>query len=348
METAWAFDNCEHVAADVEAYWQKKAPRVERLLGPWKDELKRLRGTLYYHPTRRTWECRMVLQLPSGVLAAEDTAHAWTEAIDEATDELVRQIKRHKELLREEHLYKRRARRREQMAVAGELLQRDVESRRREAFFQLLRPFLDQIWALAKRELQVLEEEGTLQPGEVSPEDLLDDVMLRAWERFDERPREIPLDAWLVSLLDERLNELASAPKERSLEEPVEVASGRDEVDEDDVDEVEYWAEQFFLPSEEVTLEELIPDHEFDTDWWAELSEEEQRAEVERLLRGLPRHQRQALLLQAMEGYSLDEIAMLQDRTKAEVARDIQAAKQTLLRRLSERRSEQKSAAAAK
>jgi DNA-directed RNA polymerase specialized sigma24 family protein len=50
----------------------------------------------------------------------------------------------------------------------------------------------------------------------------------------------------------------------------------------------------------------------------------------------LPKLQRQAFLLHVLENYSIDEIAMLQDRPEGEVKADIQAARRTLRERLLE------------
>ena len=52
------------------------------------------------------------------------------------------------------------------------------------------------------------------------------------------------------------------------------------------------------------------------------------------LLGELPAAQRQAFLLHALEDYDTAEIAMLQDRPESQVKADIEAARQTLRKRL--------------
>jgi RNA polymerase sigma factor (sigma-70 family) len=98
------------------------------------------------------------------------------------------------------------------------------------------------------------------------------------------------------------------------------------------VDEQEWWAG--LLGYEETfTLEDLIPDGE-GTEAWDELEAEEQRDRLLALLGELPAAQRQAFLLHALENYGTAEIAMLQDRPESQVKADIEAARQTLRKRL--------------
>ena len=99
-------------------------------------------------------------------------------------DELVTEIKRHNERVRHDYIFKRKARDRADLSAAGPLLKKDVEHGRRNDFFGLLRPHLrflrDQAW----RALRKLELDGTLHRGELTVGDLLDEVLVLAWERF--------------------------------------------------------------------------------------------------------------------------------------------------------------------
>jgi len=340
METVWAFDNCEWVAEAAKAYWSKKSPRLERLLKNWPEPLRRLRITMYAHPKHHRWEVRAVLQLPTAVLAAEEAAETWEKAMDEVADELVRQVKKHKELLRQEHLYRRRRSRRKELADATAMLARDVESQRQEAFFELLRPFMDEVARMARHEIRVMEQEGLLARGELSPGDLIDDVLLRAWERFNDRPAHIELDTWLIQLLEERLNELR-AEREVPVSQATEPVVDEEPIDEDDLDDAQYWAEQLFLPKERFTLDELVPDHDVQSEWWGGLSEEQQRHELEQVLSRLPRKQRMALVLHAIEGYDPEEIALMQGRDVNAVKEDIEKAKQAVVNELKSKSKQQ-------
>ena len=99
-----------------------------------------------------------------------------------------------------------------------------MEAGRREDFFRLLRPHLRFLRDHARRELRLLELEGTLHRGELTVDDLLDEVANRAWERFADRPRQLSLDLWLTDLVQEALEQwIKQEPRPHvSLEEKAE------------------------------------------------------------------------------------------------------------------------------
>jgi hypothetical protein len=71
----------------------------------------------------------------------------------------------------------------------------------RARFFDVLRPLRRQLRSHAHRELTIAQLEGTIPPGELTVGDLLDDVTIRAWDRWPDGPRDQPADRWLVGLL---------------------------------------------------------------------------------------------------------------------------------------------------
>ena len=105
--------------------------------------------------------------------------------LDRITDALVTEVKRHKERVRRDYIFKRKARNRADLSAAGPVLQKKVEDRRPEDFFRLLRQHLGILRHHAHRELRMLDMEGLLHRGEVTVDDLQDEVLSRAWEEAD-------------------------------------------------------------------------------------------------------------------------------------------------------------------
>jgi ribosomal subunit interface protein len=242
MSSHFAFHGTdEAVKARLEAYWARKLPRLQKVLVPYRHDLQDIELTVYHHPQnpQRAWyEARAVIHLPTGTLAAEDDDKDPEAAIDRVVDALVTEIKKHKERVRKDYVFKRKARRRADLSAAGPLLQRDADGRRRASFFRLLKPLL---WVLrdhAARELRILELEGTLHRGEVTVADLLDEVLTLAWERFAERPRRLSLDLWLIDLLHETLEKLVK-------QEARPHASLKDKAGQ--ADEQEWWARSWAM-----------------------------------------------------------------------------------------------------
>lgn len=315
--------------ARLETYWSKKLPRLQKLLAPYRPALQDIRLTVSRHerePERPWHEVRAVVNLPTGTLAAHaDDADA-EAAIDRATDALVTEIKRHKERVRKDYVFKRKYRRRDDLSAAGPQLQREVEHGDRQAFFRTLRPTLSFLARHAHRELRSLEMAGLLHRREVNVADVLDEVISRAWHGFADRPKRLSLDLWLTDLLHEVLEEwIKEEPRPHtSLEEPIPEPFQEQKED--------WWAE-LIGEEEPVRLEDLIPD-DADSQAWDRLDGDEQRDRLLSALAHLPTAQRQTFLLHALEDYDTAEIAMLQDRPESQVKADIEAARRTLRDRL--------------
>jgi ribosomal subunit interface protein len=322
------------VKTRVETYWAEKLPRLQKLLVPYSKDLQEIRLTVSHHPqnSHRSWyEVRAVIQLPTGTLAAEADDGDPQVAVDRVADKLVAELRRHKERVRHDYIDKRKARNRADLSAAGPLLERDVENGRRDDFFRLLRPHLRFLRDHARRELRFLELHGMLHRGEMTVTDLLDEVLIRAWQQFADRPRRLSLDLWLTDLLHETLAHwMKQEPRPHvSLEDKAENILP-DEVPQEDEDE--WWAE-LLGEDETFTLEDLIPDRE-GTPAWDQLDAKEQRDQLLSLFRGMPPARRQAFLLHALEDFTTHEIAILQDRPEGEVKADIEAARRTLRERL--------------
>jgi RNA polymerase sigma factor (sigma-70 family) len=341
MSSHLVFNGCDDaVKARLEPYWAKKLQKLQKLLVPYRTDLQEIDLTVYCHqqsPQREWYEARIAIHLPTGTLAAQANDKDPRVTLNRATDTIISEIKRHKERVRHDYLFKRKSRHRADLSAAGPLLQRDVEGGRREDFFRLLRPQIRFLSDHARRELRILEPEGLLHRREVTVADLLDEVVTRAWQQFADRPRNVPLDLWLTNLLHETLEQLVKQePRPHvSLEEKSEQALPSEvppmEAKQEKL-EKEWWDE--LSPFEQtVLLEDLVPDAE-ETEAWDELEGEEQRNQLLSLLGELPATQRQAFLLHALENYDTAEMAMLQDRPESQVKADIEAARQTLRDRL--------------
>jgi RNA polymerase sigma factor (sigma-70 family) len=328
MQIHWVFNDCdETLKGRIRGYWEKKQSRLEKLLQHFQPDLQFLGLTIYQHAHPPGFEVRAALHLPTGALVAEETGREFTQVLDRVADVLAHEIKRHIERLRRDDLYRRKGRRRERLAVARPFLERDASSGRRAAFFDLLRAQLGSLHDYARRELRVLELEGVLPKGEWTPADLVDEVLLLAWQRFGNRPQHKPLDLWLIDLLHECLERWRKEPPALSL-------AGQKQDDRSPAEEEEWWA-ALLEDAPPVELEDLLPGSE-GTEAWERLEAEEQQAQLSSLLAALPKQQRQTLVLHVLEGLDLAEIAMVQDRPEKAVAADLEAARQTLRSRMAE------------
>jgi RNA polymerase sigma factor (sigma-70 family) len=187
------------------------------------------------------------------------------------------------------------------------------------------------VYGHAQRELRILELEETIPKGDWTASDIVDDVLLRACERYSERPTDLSFDVWLIQLLSERLAELGQDLKPVTLvaatAATTEIDSGGDCGDADD------WREGLLKPESPLSVEELLQD-ERHSDFWDALSADEQQERLTQLLRKLPTHERQALMLHVAYGFEPEEIARVLGRTQDTVSADIQTAREKLQRQI--------------
>ena len=321
MKVHWAYHNCgDALKVEIRDYANKKLSRLERLLVRFRPALRELSLTVYRNRQARgdRFEARGVLHLPTRTLASEEQAPSWREAVDRAFDELVEQVRRHKEKLRGDWVYKRKNRQREELLAAGPLLTRDREQSRRRAFYQLLAPMMRTVESHARRELRVMELEGRVRRGEFGVVDVVDEVLLRAWYQYDERPTHLELDAWLMKILHKVLAQLGKEPMNASLEEPVPWEEPRK--DEEDI---------AYGEAELPTLADVLTVNE-EARSWERIDSDEQRKIVEQELSQLDQRQRETLLAHVLDGFDTAEIAMIQDRDEREVVTEIRTAREAL------------------
>jgi RNA polymerase sigma factor (sigma-70 family) len=338
MSTHWSYCGCDEAVKNfLRVYWEKKWPRLEKLLADYSPDVQRIALTVHCHERNNgqaQYELRASIQLPTGTLASAVTENNPQVAIDRVADTLVTELRRHRAHVRKDHTYKRKTRRREDLSAAGPRLAQTVQQGEQQPFFEVLRPHLHFLQEHAARELAILEIEGGLSRGEVIVGDLIDEVVVRAWEGFATRPPRLPLDLWLVDLLHQAIADLVNqGPRpHESLHQKVDYVLPAEQPD---VADHEWWI-AITGALEVTTLDEKIATSDgHEAERRAEAREDKQA--ILRMLRDLPPKQRQAFLLSALDDYELDEIALAQDRPITEVRSDIEQARRTLRERFDSR-----------
>ena len=318
---------------DIRAYWERKWKRLERLLQPFPPDQRHLR--LAIHSNAPFYDVRAVLLLPTGTLVANGRSHRpdFHEAIDLVADRLAEEIRRHKGLLRHDHLYHRKRRRQRDLIGIRAAVEEHFAKRDRQAFAEVLRPALRGLQDHAQRELVIAQLEGRVRPNDLTVSDLIDEVVAKAYEQFAERPPG-SLDRWFVRLLHELIDARAiESPPGESLEQVIPADDHRFRADSGWVLE----NEPFWTDVEPLSLEQVLPAQDV-PEPWQQLAAEEQRQEILKLLHTMPRHQRRTFTLHALDGWDADEIAMIQGRSVEDVRRDIDDARDFLREKLAKPR----------
>lgn len=312
----------------IKSYWQQKMPRIERLLTRFPEDQRELRVTATHKPKR--FDLHVVLLLPTGSLVAEASSPCDRDAVDAVASKLVAEVRRHKEVIRREHLYHKKRRREELSRHAEMLLRPQVEKLDQDAFFRLLQPLMARLRDHAQQELTVAQLQERIGREQVTVTDLLDETILRAWTQLDDWDRVVPLDVWLTRLLHGVLDEQAAdAQAVLSLDAEVDgLDPGREAAAGRALDDEPAWEEP-----QTVTLDDVLPSHEAGEPW-QQLAAVDQMRWVLAQLSELSPVRRRAFTMRLLDGWEPEEIAMIQGRSIEEVHRDIEAVQEMLRARL--------------
>jgi len=209
------------------------------------------------------------------------------------------------------------------------------EERNREMFFSLAGQHLNPLYEFVRHQLAYFQSVGDLILGELTPEDVVDAVLLRAYREFVKKTAGREIGSWLIQLATEQLQaEVQRLKSQRDRTIHVE----EDIPEAPPVKEVTTLGEEileFYQPDEDLKLEDVFPDIRVPT------PEETTRVKelwlcVNQGLAGLPKEWRKALLLRYVEAVEGAPIAKSLGKPEPEIARTLEHARAYLRQRLLE------------
>src|ERR1700685_407237 len=243
--------------SDLEALINQQTEKLERYLQVFRPELVHLKGAIEESSARQGMLASLNLRLPSGQMASQETSSSAIGAVKAAFDDIVEQLKKHKDLLRNQHKWqRRRGPQRAELgtvpfehtvaAVKPELISpRDIAEYIDVNFPRLMR--------YVQRELQHREDEGQLTPGSVSVEDVVNEAVANALGKH-EKPERIKLEPWMHRLAKQAIDRLSTAGNDEG-RIPLERSHGEQNVRASDEAVL-----QFHQPDEKLYEENVIAD----------------------------------------------------------------------------------------
>lgn len=308
--------------------------RLEKKLTTFSPDLVNLRLLAEKNPSRSLYRVSAILELPGKTLATKEERHDLHECLRQAFVEIERQLDAHKAALRRERLWKRAAMR--EHLRRSKIAATPVGQQNREVFFSAVIRNLPRLYEWVQHQLAYLESVGDLTKAELTAEDVVDTVILRAYGDFVRSPAARDFGTWLVQLASEQLRvETDRLKSEREqtvhIEEDIPETPPREAVSTlgDEILE-------FYQPDEDLKLEDIFPDEEISTpeEWVA--AKEELLKRVNAALAGMPREWRLALRLRYAEQLTGAELAEALDQPEPEVERLLEYARQHLRQSLVE------------
>jgi len=310
----------------VESELQESMPRMKRVLFQFRPEEKTLRAHLAMQKNN-TYRLTLSIRMPGRSIMVEKTGNDLIPLVRETKQSLLEQIKVQTTVIRKEHLRQKSLLQEKaiQEAIGGPPLVSAGEADEeefRERFSSRLRLVLQDLHSHVSRLIRFAQLAGDLQPGYLRPAEIVDDVILRAYERARNQPNEEISPAVLYQIadgivIDEIRNYQNNLDNMVSIEEQVPPQSPHWDVN-DLNDEIL----DFYQPEDMLVYADIMPDIHV-PDPVRLLGETEQMREIFMCLRKVAPEARSAFLLNRVEGFELYEIALMQDRSEEEISKDI-------------------------
>ena len=316
---------------DIEKEINHLVEKLRKRLQVFRPELVHLRGVVEQNSAREGITVSLNLRLPSGQMTAQKSAANAPSAVKAAFDDLLQQISKHKDLLRNSHKWQRRRvadfRPESQVAFEETVAAIHVPMASSDDIRSYVNASLGRLELFVERELYFRETAEEITVDFVSKDEVIDEAIARALSdgtNGSEKPESIALEPWLYRLALRVIDDLSARSPESLLSVHLEDSARRPNVRASDEPEL-----QFHQPDETLTGENVIADRRTSTPEDI-ASSDEMITLVQFALGSANRADREAFILHALEGFSLDEIGIITDRKPDEVRSSIEQAREHL------------------
>jgi len=322
---------------DVEREFQHQLTKLQRRLQVFKPGLVHFHAILE-HANGHSFGASLNLRLPSGQMAVQKNGVNVLAAIKGAFTDLLAQLNKHKELLRGQWSWtRRRGPNRQPVVQRGVPFEQSTASVPPQAkpgaepgngdITNWIDANLHGLERFVVRELRYRAATAQIREGQISQEEVIDEVIVSALSHEEEKPAELSLESWLYRLALRAIRRLAQDNADIaavSLDDPagVQNVTGSDEN-----------VLQYHQPDDSLREENVIRDENARTPEEI-LANEEVVGELDLALTGTNPREREAFVLYTLEGFTIEEISRITDQRPDRIRKSIQHARQRILQKL--------------
>ena len=325
---------------DVEREFQHQLHKLERRLQIFKPDLVNFHAIIEQE-NHRSAKTSLNLRLPSGQVAAQKSGENALAAVKAAFADLLSQVNKHKDLLRGQWTRQSRRAARERAAESSSLppLQPvasprgpEVRSPQQDAtptptdgahagnIETWLSANLRRLEEFVDRELDFQVAADSIREGQISREEVIDEVIVSALSQENRTAQFLSLESWFHRLALQAIRRLIAANADTgnvSLDAPARVqnVTGSDEN-----------FMQYHQPDDTLAGENIIRDRSVSTPEEI-FAGDEMVAQLDIVLRGVQSEDREAFVLYTLEGFTVEEIGRLAGRPPDQVRESIRHAR---------------------
>jgi DNA-directed RNA polymerase specialized sigma24 family protein len=297
----------------VEKDVQHQIEKLQKRLQVFRPELVHLKGVVEDVSAKEGTSVSLNLRLPSGQMAVQTKAPTAAAAVKNAFEDLLQQVNKHKDLLRASHKWQR-GRRGNSARSAPPVREVPFEQTLAAVFpptisAEDVRSYVNANLArldrFVEREIYFREAQEIIAPDSISKEEVIDEAIAAALSDGQEKPEKLALEAWLYRQALRALDSLSHTDESNGNAVHLEDSARRPNVRASDEPEL-----QFHQPDESITGETVIADSRAATPEQIMASDELLRL-IASALRDLESGPREAFILHAVEGFSVEEIVAI-------------------------------------
>src|SRR5215471_9655594 len=321
-----------HKAPSVEKDVQHQIEKLQKRLQVFRPELVHLKGMVEDVSPREGTSVSLNLRLPSGQMAVNKKAPTAEAAIKTAFEDLLQQLNKHKEILRASHKWQRG--RRGNATRQGVPMREVPFEKTLAAVFpptissddvrSYVNANLARLDRFVEREIYFRESQETIAPDSISKEEVIDEAIAAALTEGQEKPERLALEPWLYRQALRALDRLSRSDESNGNAVHLEDSARRRNVKASDEPKL-----QFHQPDESITGETVIADARIATPEQIVISDELLRM-IASALRDLGSGPREAFILHAIEGFTVEEIVAITAQPADRVLEYVSAARDHL------------------
>lgn len=325
-----------HKTPAVEKDIQHQIEKLRKRLQVFRPELVHLKGMVEEISVREGTSVSLNLRLPSGQMAVQAKASTASAAVKSAFEDLLQQVKKHKDLLRSSHKWPRRqnessARRNASIPFEKTLAAVFPATVSPDDVRSYVNANLARLERFVEREIYFRETSDLVVPDSISKEEVIDETIAAALtdgpdKDGHEKPERLALEPWLYHLAMRALDQLSRPDEAHGGAVHLEDSARKRNVNGSDEPGL-----QFHQPDESITEETIIADDRVATPEQIVGSDEMMRLIASALRDVVPAH-REAFILYAIEGFGIDEISAITGAPADHVLNSISAARDHLRR----------------
>jgi DNA-directed RNA polymerase specialized sigma24 family protein/ribosome-associated translation inhibitor RaiA len=325
-----------HKIPAVEKDIQHQIEKLQKRLQVFRPELIHLKGVVEEISPREGTSVSLNLRLPSGQMAVQVSAANAAAAVKSAFEDLLQQVNKHKEILRASHKWQRG--KRGDSSRPGAAVREVPFEKTLAAVFpptisaddvrSYVNVNLSRLERFVEREIYFREAQDFIVADSVSKEEVIDETIAAALGdglgKSYEKPERLALEPWLYRLALRALDDLSRPDESNGHAQPLEDSARPRNVKASDEPGL-----QFHQPDESITGATVIADARISTPEQILASDEILRL-IASALRDLGSGPREAFILHALEGFSVDEIVGITGLSSERVVTFVSAARDHL------------------